>query len=267
MAIVTGGGTGLGREMSIALAKAGADLVLAARRIDPLKETAEQIERLGKKSLVIPTDVTQSGQVNKLIDATMTEFGRIDILVNNAGIAKDVDVLPFDTMAAGPKPIWEITDDMWHNSLVVNLASVFYCTRAVARHMVDRNQGKIINMSSGGGIRAVRGVYTYCTAKAGVIQFTRVAAVTLAQHNIQVNCIAPVFILTMDIPTELVSRRERYVPFGRAGRPDEIAGLAVYLASEASDYLTGEVFVIDGAGIATYAPAGYTPYPYTQKGE
>ena len=261
VAIVTGGGTGLGQAISIGLAQAGADVVVAARRLEPLKETATEVEKLGRKSLVVPTDVTQSDQVDNLIERTIKEFGKIDILVNNAGIAKGIDSMTFDAMAGKEKQIWEITDDMWNQSLSVNLSSAFYGTRAVARHMVERKQGKIVNMASGGGLRAVRGMYTYCTAKAGVIQFTRVAASTFARNNIQVNCIAPVFLLTFkDVPEEIVRRRERYVPFGRHGRPDEVAGLALYLASAASDYVTGEVFTIDGAGIATYAPAGYIPY-------
>lgn len=259
VAVVTGGGTGLGREMSIALAEAGADVAVAARRLEPLMQTAAEIERLGRKSLVITADVTRSQEVERLVEATLAEFGTIDILVNNAGIAKGIDALTFDSMTKTIPPIWEITDEMWRESMDVNLNSVFFCTRAVARHMAERKTGKIINMASGAGIRAVKGNYTYSTSKAGVIHFTRVAAVTLAEHNIGVNAIAPVFLMTLDVPQELVARREKYVPFGRAGRPDEIGGLAVYLASEASDYVTGALFVIDGAGLVTYAPSGYTP--------
>ena len=259
VAIVTGGGTGLGREIAIALAEAGADVAVAARRIEPLTQTALEIEKLGRKSLVIATDVTRSREVDKLVETTLAELGTVDILVNNAGIAKGIDALTFDSMTKTIAPLWEITDDMWRKSLDVNLNSVFFCTRAVARHMVERKRGKIINMASGAGIRAVKGNYTYCTSKAGVIHFTRGAALTLAEYNIQVNSIAPVFLLTLDVPQELVSRREKYVPFGRAGRPEEIGGLAVYLASDASDYATGGLFVIDGAGLVTYAPSGYAP--------
>ncbi len=261
VAIITGGGTGLGRAISMGLAQAGADVILASRRAEPLKETAREVEKLGRKALVIPTDVTNPDQVNNLIARTINELGKIDILVNNAGIAKGIDAMTFDRVAGVERPIWDITDDMWNQSMSVNLDSVFYCTRAVARHMCERKRGKIINMASGGGLKAVKAMYTYCTAKAGVIQFTRVAAITLAQYNIQVNAIAPVFLLTFtDVPEDIIRRREQFVPFRRHGRPDEVAGIAVYLASSASDYVTGEVFVIDGAAIITYAPSGYIPY-------
>ena len=267
VAVVTGGGTGLGREISIALAEAGADVAVAARRLEPLMQTAEEIEKLGRKSLVVTTDVTKSQEVDRLIESTLVEFGAIDIMVNNAGIAKGIDALTFDSMTRTIPPLWEISDEMWQQSMDVNLNSLFFCTRAVARHMVERKKGKIINMASGAGIKAVKGNYTYSTSKAGVVHFSRVAAVTLAEHNIQVNAIAPVFLMTLDVPQELVSRREKYVPFGRAGRPDEIGGLAVYLASDASGYTTGGLFVIDGAGLVTYAPSGYTPYDHPGKAE
>ena len=127
--------------------------------------------------------------------------------------------------------------------------------------MCEQKRGKIINMASGGGLKAVKAMYTYCTAKAGVIQFTRVAAITLARYNIQVNAIAPVFLLTFkDVPADIIRQREKFVPFHRCGEPDEVAGVAVYLASSASDYVTGEIFPIDGAALITYAPAGYIPY-------
>ena len=260
-AIITGGGTGLGRAISIGLAQAGADVVLASRRPDPLKETAHEIEELGGKALVIPTDVTDPIQVNNLITKTISELGKIDIMVNNAGIVKGIDAMTFDRVAGVERPIWEITDEMWNQSMSVNLDSIFYCTRAVARHMCEQKRGKIINMASGGGLKAVKAMYTYCTAKAGVIQFTRVAAITLARYNIQVNAIAPVFLLTFkDVPADIIRQREKFVPFHRCGEPDEVAGVAVYLASSASDYVTGEIFPIDGAALITYAPAGYIPY-------
>ncbi len=259
VAVVTGGGTGLGRAMAIALARAGADVVVAARRLEPLKETAEEIEKLGRKALTVSVDVTDSRSVNNLIDQTFTQFKQIDILVNNAGIATGVDSSPRDSVRKDPRPLWEISDEMWHYAIDTNLSGAFYCCRAVAKYMLERNSGKIINMASSAGIRTVRGEFTYSSAKAGVIGFTKTLAITWARNNIQVNCIAPAMLLVSEMSPEFLETRNRFAPFGRAGEAREIGPLAVYLASSASDYVTGECFVVDGAGIVGYGPTGLAP--------
>ena len=258
VAIVTGGGSGLGKAISKSLAQAGADVILAARRFEPIDKTARELIQLGRRALAIPTDVTDSEQVNNLIETVLKEFGGIDILVNNAGIAKGVDPSPDEALAPDPKPIWELTDDEWRFSLDTNLTSVFYCSRAVARHMVQRKRGKIINMASLGGHRAVKGNFAYCSAKAGVIMLTKAMAVTWARLNIQVNCIAPGFFEVIDMPP-VFQDSKRFFPMGRFGAPQEIGSLSVYLASNASDYTTGECFIIDGAVSIGYSPTGYTP--------
>lgn len=259
VAIVTGGGTGLGRVICLTLARAGSAVVIAARRPEPINETAVGVQKLGQEAMAVPTDVTDSGQVDKLMEKTLTQFGKIDILVNNAGIARGVDPSSDEVLKPDPKPIWELSDDAWHASIETNLTGTFYCCRAVAKHMINQKSGKVINMASVGGLRAARGAFGYCAAKAALIMFTKTLAITWANDNIQVNCMAPIFIPIEEVPAEVRQRSEPFFPMGRFGEPQEVGPLAVFLASGASDYITGECFVIDGAASIGYAPTGYAP--------
>jgi NAD(P)-dependent dehydrogenase (short-subunit alcohol dehydrogenase family) len=258
-AVVTGGGSGLGKAMCLALARAGADVAIAARRPGPINEVAAEIRDYGRKALAVPTDVIDSKQVNSLIETAITEFGKVDILVNNAGIAKGVDPSGHDVLGPPAKAIWELTDEDWAYSINTNLTGAFYCCRAVAKHMLERKSGKVINVSSMGAIRAVKGNFGYNTAKGGVISFTRTLAITWAVDNIQVNCITPGYLPVIDTEPEVRERIERFFPMGRYGDPREIGPLAVYLASSASDYVTGQCFNIDGVAGVSYAPTGYIP--------
>ncbi len=249
--VVTGGGTGLGREMALALARAGADIVVAARRQGPIEETAALVRDMGRRALAVSTDVTDSRQVADLFQRTLGEFGKVDVLVNNAGIVR----------GQGSTPIWEITDADWRLGIDTNLTGAFYCARAIARHMVERGSGKIINVSSGFGLRGGRDNYMYACGKGGVLQLTRTLATSLGRYGVTSNCIVPGY-----IPTEgtAASRetlpRGEFIPVGRVGRPQEIGPVAVFLASSASDYMNGELFIIDGGGLAGgFAPTGYAP--------
>jgi len=167
VAVVTGGGSGLGREAAKLFAKNGADVVVAGRRVAPIEETANLVEAAGRKALAISTDVTDSSQVNNLIDRTVSEFGKIDILVNNAGVSGADD---------SSKQVWEITDEAWRRGIDGDLSGSFYCARAAGKYMVEANYGKIVNISSGFGYGAMRGLVMYSVAKAGVIHLTRVLA-------------------------------------------------------------------------------------------
>ena len=259
VAIVTGGGTNLGKAICHALARAGADIVIAARTPGPLDETVDEVRALGRNAIAIPTDITDSTRVNNLIKKTIVEFGAIDILVNNAGIARGIEPSPRDTVPKKPVPIWEFTDDMWHQAMDINLTGTFYCCRAAAKHMIERKSGKIINISSVAGLRAAKNLWTYGSAKAGVIMLTKILAYTWARNNINVNCIAPGVFRTAEMDQKTVEFQSRMIPMGRPGEPEEIGPLAVFLASRASDYVTGECFIIDGARSMGYGPVGYAP--------
>lgn len=253
VAIITGSARGIGRAISLALARAGADIVAADLLANENEDTVAQVIQLGQRALAVTTDVTDSAQVGRMVKAAISEFGKVDVLVNNAG-----------PQPKPQRPLWEMTDEEWHSEMDVVLTSAFYCCRAVSRHMVERKQGKVINIASGFGLRGLRYEYTYCTGKGGMIQLTKALALTWAKDGINVNCIAPGFIGVRHSNTEEEERsleeRGRFIPVGYVGDPDEVAYLAVFLASEASNYMTGAVVIIDGGAMADgYAPAGHEP--------
>ena len=249
--VVTGGGTGLGREMALAIARAGGDVVIAGRRKPPIEEVADLVRKEGRRAMAVSTDVTDSGQVDRLVGLGLDEFGRIDVLLNNAGIVR----------GQGGVPIWEVSDEDWRIGIDANLTGAFYCCRAVARHMVDRGYGKIINVSSGYGLRGGRDNYMYACGKAATVQLTRVLATSLGRYGITSTCIVPGFIPTEGTAAmKDIQPRGELIPVGRVGRMSEIGPVAVFLASGASDYMNGETFVIDGGGLAGgYAPTGHAP--------
>ncbi len=249
--VITGGGTGLGREMTVAMARAGADIVIAARRTGPIEEVAEEVRSLGRKAVAISADVTDTDQVKSLMDSAIDELGKVDVLLNNAGIVR----------GQGAIPIWEISDDDWHVGIEVNMSSAFYCARAIAKHMVERGGGKIINVSSGFGYRGGRDNYMYCVGKGGIVNLTRVLATSLGRYGITSTCIVPGFIPTEGTDeSRLTLPRGEFIPIGRVGHPHEMGAVAVFLASGASDYMNGEAFIIDGGGLAGgAAPTGHAP--------
>lgn len=242
-AVVTGGGTGLGRAMSLSLARAGADVALAGRRPEPLQETAAEIQAIGRQSLTIPTDITVPDQVNHLVQSVIEAWGHIDIMINNAGIVRGQEM----------KPVWEITDEEWHRGINTNLSGAFYGVRAVAQHMAERQQGKIINVASGFAYRGRRNEYMYTSSKAAVVNLTRSLALSLVDDNIQVNCIVPGFFIVQppDDPVGQQRREQqgRFLAIGRTGEPEEIGPLAVFLSSEASNHVTGQSMISDGGGL------------------
>lgn len=257
VAIVTGGGRGLGKAMATSLAEAGAEVCLAARTEAQLREAAAEIKEIsGKDALLIPTDIRDSAQCTALIERTAAHFGRLDILINNAGIG--------DRRGAGSR-IWEWTDEDWRDTIDVNLSGTFYCSRAAAKVLTDQDQGgAIVNVASGTALRATPNSFGYATAKGGVISFTKSLSGILVGHGIRVNCIVPGYVAQApprDAEEQgMRDQRGRFITARRLGEAWELGPLAVYLCSDASRYVTGESFIIDGGGLAGgLAPTGYSP--------
>ncbi len=243
VAIVTGGSRGIGKAIALTFAEAGADVVVCSRDTDgKLKPVAEEIRGLGRRSLAISTDVTQKAAVDDLAKRTMDEFGAIDILANNAGITVRASVV-------------EHTEEDWDKVIDINLKSYFLCSRAVGQIMMDQKRGNIISIASLRGIQAAAGRVSYSVSKAGVIMLTRVLALEFASYNIRVNAIAPGWIKTeMTEPLysdpKACKEIDATIPMGRWAKPDEMASVALFLASDASSYVTGHTLVADG-GIST----------------
>ena len=251
--VITGGGTGLGLAMVRALARAGANLVIAGRRQGPIDDAVSEVKGLGGDAMAVSTDVTNSKQVDELIAATLQHFGQVDVLINNAGAVQE----------NVSKPLWDISDEEWNLVMDVNLTGAFYCARAVSRPMADRGKGKIINVASGFGLRGGRDIYMYCCSKGGMIQLTRVLSFNLARYGITANSIVPGFIPTSSTESDIrgtLPRSGDFLPIGKLGRPEDLGPVAVFLASEASDYMTGEMIIADGGGLAAgLAPTGHAP--------
>jgi len=250
VAIMTGAGRGLGRVMALALAEAGADIVAAARTQAQIDETAEMIRAKGRRCLAVSTDVTSPAAVTAMVEATIAEFGRIDVLVNNAGGAS----------SGWNKPVEALTDEQWHGGIDLNISSAFYCCRAVLPHMLRQGGGKIINVTSGVGVRPMKFNYMYATAKAGMINFTRALAFNYADKNIQANLILP-GIFPHDDPVMLQFwQGGKFIPVGRVGKDEELGPACVFLASDASNYMNGEMIALEGGGLAGgEVPTGFAP--------
>ena len=238
VAVVTGASRGLGRAIAQALAEAGADVALAARSKKDLEDTARQVQERGRRALVVPTDVASYAEVEALMQRTVRGLGRLDIVVNNAGVAKVA-------------PLAEMTPEDWRLTVDVNLTGVFNSCRAAAPHLIAQKSGKVINIASVLGQVGLPGYTIYAATKGGVIALTRALGVEWARHGIQVNAIAPGWFATdMTDPAfadpKINARLTRDIPMRRTGRPEEIGPLAVYLASAASGFMTGQTIYLDG---------------------
>lgn len=239
VAIVTGGSQGIGLGIAQAMAEAGADIVVVNRRADKGKEAVRQIANRGVRALTIPTDISVREEVEAMVEKVMAEFGRIDILVNNAGTIVRKSAL-------------DMTEEEWEKVLAVNLKGAWLCARAVGARMIEAGKGKVINTSSVLATKGMEGRAAYCSSKAGLSQLTKVLALEWARHHINVNAIAPGWIRTEMNAALLDSDPARYqeilesIPLKRIGAPADIAGLAVFLASDASNYLTGQTIYVDG---------------------
>ena len=242
VSIVTGASRGLGRAMAEGLAEAGSDVVLAARDEELLGTVAEAMQPLGGKTLVVLTNVAKEKDLDHLVEQTVAEFGRIDVLVNNAGTTARHAALDFSI-------------EEWDRVLAVNLRSVFLLSQKVARVMMQHDGGKVINVASMLSEVGVPTIPAYAASKGGIRQLTKALAVEWAEHSICVNAIGPGFFRT-DMTQVLYHNPERYrqiidrVSIKRWGDPEDLKGAVVYLASKASDYVTGQILYVDGGYLA-----------------
>jgi NAD(P)-dependent dehydrogenase (short-subunit alcohol dehydrogenase family) len=253
--IVTGAGRGLGRQMALHLARAGADLVIAARTQEQLEDAADEIRRdTGRRVLIRPTDVRKAAEIEALVDACVAEYGRLDVFIANAGGGSPESTLP----------LLEIPDSAWYDTIDTNFSNTFFSARAAVRVMKPQGGGVIINVASGTGLRGDPRLLVYAATKAGVVSLTKSLGVMFARDNIRVNCIVPGFVAQRPPESEdegNVRRSQgRFIPAQRIGEANELGPLAVFLASDASSYMTGEIFCIDGGGLAGgVAPVGFVP--------
>jgi NAD(P)-dependent dehydrogenase (short-subunit alcohol dehydrogenase family) len=239
-ALVTGATKGLGYGMALALAKAGADIIVVSRHAEDCERVAKEIEGMDRKALSLPADVMTLEGINDLVTAGIKGMGKIDILVNNAGVGIT-------------KSAFDVSEADWDRIMDINLKAVFFLSQAVAKHYADRryDKGTIINISSAGGLRHDANVLPYYTSKAAVIHLTKLMAVEWARHNIRVNCVCPGYVATplnereFNNP-EIVKKITQRIPMRRLGEVWEIVGIIPYLASDAAGYVTGGIFSIDG---------------------
>jgi NAD(P)-dependent dehydrogenase (short-subunit alcohol dehydrogenase family) len=259
VAIVTGAGRGIGKSIAVTLAEAGANVTVAARTVKQIEETADEVRQLGRKALVIPADVSRSDQVRNVVEKTVSEFGKIDVMVNNAGIdlLKPIAFVP--EMREKKLPEWEmadswdiqLTEEEWRKVIDTNLTSAFLFAQAIAPYMMKQKKGKVISISSNSADLGPPYFSAYCASKAGLSAFTRCLSSEWAPFNICVNAIGPGTILT-EMSEEVLQKpglRDfmlKYIPTGRFGQTREVALLALYLASDASNFISGETIYIDG---------------------
>ena len=245
VALVTGGSRGIGRATALGLAEAGADVAVASRKRPDLENVAADIKRMGRKSLAVAAHVGRMDDIRSLVAKVRDEFGRIDILVNNAGTSP--------ALASS----LEVDERLWDSIMNLNLKGLFFLSQAVAKVMKEHGGGRIINVASMDGLKPEANIGTYAVSKAGVIMVSRVMALELARYNIRVNTIAPGnvhtrlgdsrFLAMPEYEEEMVKR----TPLGRIGEPDDIVGAMIYLASDASSFVTGECIVVAGGIVLT----------------
>lgn len=249
-AVVTGASRGIGRAIALALAQAGADVAVTARSVEDLEAVAGEIEAMGRRTLVVPCDVTDVAQIERLADEVVAEFGSVDVLVNNAG-------------ASGSHKFLGHPDELWHRMLDLNLTSVYQVTKAFVPYMVEQEWGRIINVASIAARTGARYIAAYTASKHGVLGLTRALALELVEHNVTVNAICPGYVdtpMTDRSVSNIVEQTgmseekaretlEKMSPQRRLITPEEIAALAVYLARDVSYGITGQAINVDGGSV------------------
>jgi 3-oxoacyl-[acyl-carrier protein] reductase len=239
VAVVTGGGRGIGRAICLAYAKEGADVVVNYASKDlPAQEVVEMIKKIGRKAVAVKGNVAIKTDAEKIIQTAIDNFGKIDILVNNAGVSK-------------PNMLYKMTEEQWNEVVDIHLKGPFLCIQAASKYMMEKKYGKIINVTSAAGVGGTKGQINYSSAKGGIIALTKSAARELASYGVTVNVISPGYVstdMTEKIRTD-PKLKEIYagrILLGRFAEPEEVAPTFVFLASDESNYITGQLFCVDG---------------------
>jgi 3-oxoacyl-[acyl-carrier protein] reductase len=236
VALVTGAAQGIGKAIALLLARNGADMVVSDINLEKAEETAKEIRAIGPKAMAVKVDVANLSDVERMVTGILEKLAKIDILVNNAGITRD-------------KLILRMTEEDWDAVLGVNLKGTFNCTKAVVRHMVKQRSGKIVNIASLVGQMGNAGQANYSASKAGVIGLTKTIAREYAQRGINVNAIAPGYIetpMTEALPEKAKEELKKLIPMERLGKPEDVAEAVLFLISEESSYITGQVLNVNG---------------------
>jgi len=236
VAVITGGARGIGKQIALTLANEGADIVLGD--VLEMEAAAQELKDLGRKVITVKTDVSKKEEVKNLVDTAIDNFKKVDILVNNAGIQRHASFL-------------QMSEENWDAVINVNLKGVFLCTQAAAKYMIERKYGKIVNIASIAGLSAHTSPVNYGASKAGVIGLTRACARDLAPYGINVNAIAPGVVVTdltymREEPERFIEEMSKKAALGRTGSAQDIANLALFLASDESSFITGQVIASDG---------------------
>jgi len=238
-AVVTGGGRGIGRSICLAFAKEGADVIVNyASKDQPAQEVVEMIKKMGRKAVAVKGNVALKADAERIIQTAIDSFGKIDILVNNAGVSK-------------PNMLYKMTEEQWDEVLDIHLKGPFLCIQAASKYMMEQKSGKIINVTSAAGMSGTKGQINYSSAKGGIIALTKSAARELAGYGITVNVISPGYVstdMTEKIRTD-PKLKEIYtgrILLGRFSEPEEVAPTFVFLASDESNYITGQLLCVDG---------------------
>jgi 3-oxoacyl-[acyl-carrier protein] reductase len=236
VALVTGAAQGIGRAIALLLARNGADIVVSDINLEKAEETAKEIRAIGPRAMAVKVDVANLGDVERMVEGILEKLAKIDILVNNAGITRD-------------KLVLRMTEEDWDAVLGVNLKGTFNCTKAVLRHMGKQRSGKIVNIASVVGEMGNAGQANYSASKAGVIGLTKTIAREYAQRGINVNAIAPGYIetpMTDALPEKAKEELKKLIPMERLGKPEDVAEAVLFLVSEESSYVTGQVLNVNG---------------------